>query len=125
MDLPEKEKEVFKKALATARSKLKQLESEERDIGAKKAELLRTIAALAPLCGEQPPLAAMTLANAIRTVILTFRKPMRPKEVRNQLVEMGYDFSEFKNPLASISTAMKRMEETGELVDFDKMREKL
>ena len=111
----------FFDALQKARFELTQVECEQKRLAQRKAQLLQTIAALAPLVSEQPSREALSLADAIRTVIGSAainRPPMifTPKLVRLMLQEMGFDFSGYNNNhMAAIHTAMRRMCKTGEL----------
>ena len=50
------------------------------------------------------------LTEAIRRILQEHKRWISVSEVRDRLVESGFDFSEYKaNPLASISTTLKRM----------------
>ncbi len=108
-------------ALQKARLELTQVENEQRRLAQRKAQLLQTIAALAPLVSEQPSRDALSLADAIRTVIgsAAMGHPetvFTAKMVRGMLLEMGFDFSGYNdNHLAAIHTAMRRMYKAGEL----------
>jgi len=110
----------FQNALQKARFDLTQIEAEQMRLAQKKAQLLRTIQALAPLVTEQPSRESLSLADAIRTVMASFeinrpRTVFTPKLVRDLLREMGFDLSPYKNHMASIHTAMRRMQHAGEL----------
>jgi len=62
----------FMKAIQKARLELTQVEAEQKRLAQRKAQLLQTIAALAPLLTEQPTREALSLADAIRTVISAY-----------------------------------------------------
>jgi hypothetical protein len=111
---------AFKTALREARLELKRIEADMQHLAQRKAQLLQTIAGLAPLCGEAPTEAGVTLADAIRSVISTGNAQyptmvFTPKGVRDTLRAIGFDLSQFNNHMASIHTALKRMEQSGEL----------
>jgi hypothetical protein len=112
----------FRDALQKAHLELSHIEAEQRRLAQRKAQLLQTITALAPLLTKQPNPQNMRLADAIRTVIgsAAMRDPQTvftPKMVRKFLEEMGFDFSEYhENHMAAIHTAMRRMWKAGELV---------
>ena len=111
----------FISALQKARFELTQVECEQKRLAQRKAQLLQTITALAPLVTKQPSREALSLADAIRTVIGSdaINRPdtvFTPKTVRAKLLEMGFDFAGYNdNHMAAIHTAMRRMQKTGEL----------
>jgi len=111
----------FERALQKARLELTQVECEQKRLAQRKAQLLQTITALAPLLSEQPSREALSLADAIRTVIggaamSNPRTVFTPKLVRSMLQEMGFDFDGYNdNHMAAIHTAMRRMQKAREL----------
>lgn len=111
----------FMDALQKARFELTQVECEQKRLAQRKAQLLQTISALAPLVMEQPSREAQTLADAIRTVIggAAMSNPdaiFTAKMVRSMLLEMGFDFAGYNNNhMAAIHTAMRRMCKAQEL----------
>lgn len=107
-------------ALQKARFDLTQVEAQQRRLAVKKAQLLKTIEALVPLLTEQPTQESLGLADAMRTVMGSRevnqpRTIFTPKLVRDLLREMGFDLSPYKNHMASIHTALRRMQHAGEL----------
>jgi hypothetical protein len=112
--------DAFKTALEKARLELALVESEQRRLSQRKAQLLQSIAALAPLVGEAMSNEGVRLADAMRIVMskaaLAYPDTrFTAKKVRELLSDMNFDLSKFKNPLASIHTAMSRMQAMGEL----------
>jgi hypothetical protein len=111
----------FKIALDRARAELTQIEASEKALAQRKSQLLRSIAALTPLVlHPSNPAPPATLADAIRDSAealhaIDTRIPIKPTDIRNALLAIGFDLSGLKNPLASIHTAMKRMVHAGEL----------
>ena len=111
----------FMSALQKARLELTQIDAQQRRLAQRKAQLLQTITALAPLVTEKPSREALSLADAIRTVISgaamnSPRTVFTAKMVRSMLQEMGFDFSGYNNNhMAAIHTAMRRMWKAGEL----------
>jgi hypothetical protein len=111
----------FMGALQKARLELAGIDAEQKRLAQRKAQLLETIKALAPLLTPQPSLETLKLADAIRTVIGSYelnqpRAVLTPKSVRELLKEMGFDFSRYsENYMAAIHTAMRRMVKSGEL----------
>src|SRR5437879_13021449 len=111
----------FMSALQKARLELTQIDAQQRRLAQRKAQLLQTITALAPLVTEKPSSEALSLADPIRTVISRAamnspRTVFTAKMVRSMLQEMGFDFSGYNNNhMAAIHTAMRRMWKAGEL----------
>jgi hypothetical protein len=110
----------FMAALQRARFKLTQIEAEQRRLAMEKAQLVKTIEALAPMLTENPTREALSLADAMRTVMAGRemnqpRTVFTPVVVRDMLREMGFDLTPYKNHMASIHTALRRMAHAGEL----------
>lgn len=106
--------------LNSLRFELAQIETQQRRLAAKKAQIVKSIEALAPLTTEEPTQENLSLADAIRTVIGSHEvnRPgtlFTPRVVRDLLREMGFDLTPYKNHMASIHTAMSRMQKAGEL----------
>jgi hypothetical protein len=110
------ESSSYKSALQKAQADWAELTRQEAGIAVRKAQLKRTIKALAALCSELPDISAMSLADAIRLVIASTTEALSVIEIRGKLNEIGYDLSKFKTPLASIHTAVNRMVESEELI---------
>jgi hypothetical protein len=111
----------FLAAIQKARLRVAQIESEQQRLAQEKAQLLKSIEALAPLLTEQPTREALTLADSMRTVMAGYEMNhpntlFTPKLVRELLTQMSFDFSDYNaNHLAGIHTAMRRMCKAGEL----------
>ncbi len=107
---------AYKKALEKATAEWNDLTRKEREIAVRKAQLKGTIRALNALCSAPPDINALSLSDAIRLMIRSTSEGLSPVAIRDKLDEMGYDLKKFKNPLASIHTAVDRMAESGEFV---------
>ena len=109
---------VFAQALLKAQTELDRLIEEEKKIAIRKAQLRETIKALSPLVspGANPTdLGTMSLANAIRIVVASAQRPLNALEIRGRLSDLGYKLTQHKNPMASIHTAIRRMQENSEV----------
>jgi hypothetical protein len=109
--------EVYRTALETALEEWRQLLTWERDITIRKNRLRQTFLALCPLVypeNDNVDLTSLSLANAIRMIVGAADRGITAIEMRGRLMDMGYDLSEYENPLASIHTAMNRMVESDE-----------
>ena len=116
----------FIAAINKARLRLAQIEAEQHRLAQEKAQLLKSIEALAPLLSEKPSKESLTLADSIRTVMASYElnnpgSIFTPRVVRDLLKEMGFDFMPYSNHMASIHTAMRRMEKAGQLEAVDEL----
>ena len=115
----------YKAALDKAKADWDALTMKEREIAFRKAQLKETIKALSALCGALPDVNAFSLSDAIRLVIHSTNEGVSPIEIRAKLSQLGYDLSKYKNPLASIHTALNRMAETEEIVHMPDEEDKV
>lgn len=109
---------VYKTALERVIAELADLKQRREDIMARELQLNETYKALLPLAGDLIPNVAMySLANAIRFIFngLPRGKTLNAKGVRDKLEDLGYDLTQYENPLASIHTCLRRMEESEEV----------
>jgi len=96
---------------------------QRRELDARILHLRQTIATLMRLTGNDLPgsLANPGITDAIR-VYLGFTKTQKPEhqsvtvqELREQLEVAGFDFTDYKNPNASISGTMEKLFKAGEV----------
>jgi hypothetical protein len=104
---------VIPEAIAELRRKFE----EEAEIHRKSGErMAQYSAAITVLSGLETPIEPVkfegTLADACRTVLQTTMKPMSPMDVRDGIVALGYDLSDKSNPMASIHSVLKRLDES-------------
>jgi hypothetical protein len=95
------------------------LREQKKEITVREAQLNETLKALMPLIGAwKADITEYSLSNAIRFIFngLEVNRTLSAIEVRGRLQDLGYDLSEYENPLASIHTCMRRMIETEELI---------
>ncbi len=112
----------FITASEKARAELCAVEQELERLKHRRLQLLQMMAAVGPLIGSNEWYAikpGVTLADAIRHVAAyaTDRergKMLWPVDIRDLLLDVGYDLHEYKNHMASIHTALKRMSRNGE-----------
>jgi hypothetical protein len=110
------DKAIFALAYVAALKKLDELTEEEKRIAVQKAQLRETMKALGPLFNpKKADISSLTLSNAIRLVINSTGRPISALEIRGKLKDWGYNLDKFENPMASIHTALSRMEEADEL----------
>lgn len=107
----------YRDALEMALAEFKALQEQERQIAIRKANVKASIKALAPLVNQKSTdVNSLGLADAIRLVFGGTSRTLSPIEVRGKLEDLGFNLSNFENPLASIHTALNRMVDTNELV---------
>jgi hypothetical protein len=124
--------QVFRSQITEAKKRLAQLVREQRKINQEISDLRELIRANANfLPDEDRTFELLTLevlkfpaniTEAVRlSVFLATAKKTRltPTEVRSFAEAIGFDFSEYSNPMASIHSILKRMKETNE-VQYDK-----
>lgn len=117
----------YEDALWKAYNELNDIKKQEHELTVRKLRLNQTVNALFPIVyplDQTADINSYSLANAIRLVIKSTDRGISAKEVRGKLQDLGFDFSKYSNPLASIWTASKRMIEAEELVLNDDEDEK-
>jgi hypothetical protein len=119
MDVP-----TIPKMLLALREMYEHLKTENAELAdqqqrnqAQMKQLLGAIEHLAALTGQIPEFEAK-LADGIRAVLATSNRALFPAEVRDRLKAINYDFSEYKNPLASIHMVLKGMQAAQEVESF-------
>ncbi|OFV98492.1 MAG: hypothetical protein A3F68_07010 [Acidobacteria bacterium RIFCSPLOWO2_12_FULL_54_10] len=110
--------DAYQKALKSAEKELAEIEGIQQSLAMRKLQLRQTVAALRAIkSGAMPDISALSLSDAIRMVFNAAHdnEPFTAPEIRLKIEEFGFDTSKFKNPLASIHTAMERMVESDEI----------
>jgi len=120
----EENKDVYEEALERIQQEIEEVQKQETQLALKKARLMESFEALLPLvCTDEDEVVdvnSLTLADAIRLVVRCSGRPLHMREIRLRLDEMGFKtMSKFKNPMASVHTAVNRMIESEELAYTD------
>ncbi len=114
----------YRKAYASAKRELAEILSEQERLQKRLVGVRQLIQALATVCEDEgievPPseeaeylLTNTPLADEIRSVLRAQHPEwMRPKDVRDQLEQLGKDIAHFQNPLATIHMILKRLVES-------------
>ncbi|MFZ1008948.1 MAG: hypothetical protein WAN65_19060 [Candidatus Sulfotelmatobacter sp.] len=110
---------VYEEALERIQEEIEEVQKQETQLAIKKARLMESFEALLPLvCTDEDEVVdvnSLTLADAIRLVVRCSGRPLHMREIRSRLDEMGFKtMLKFKNPMASVHTAVKRMIESNE-----------
>jgi hypothetical protein len=89
-------------------------------------QLSQTITALHSLLAEKPeePKLPQTgevfgetgITGAIRLLLQTSKFPLAPMQIRTELMNRGFDLSEYANAMAVIHNTLKRLDSQGELM---------
>jgi hypothetical protein len=121
---------VYRKALESARSELARLAIEREKIARRMAALERMIEALVSICQEDgvslPPdfvlpagletaSTSAGLTDAIKDALRRSDTSMTPTEVRDKLLEAGFDLKRYASPLVPIHNTLKRLYDQGEI----------
>ncbi|OLE51530.1 MAG: hypothetical protein AUG51_22365 [Acidobacteria bacterium 13_1_20CM_3_53_8] len=122
--------DYYKKALEAARKELATLEDERAKLDKRITQLKQGIVGLSALAGNEDsgekPQSMMDvltgvgvetgLTDATRMIVSAFGMPMTPVQVRDALLNLGYDLSGYSNVVASLHTIMKRLGKNKELI---------
>jgi len=119
----------YKKAHEAARRELSDLLSRQEKIEKRLVVVRQSLRTLADLCESEgiavePSLEAAyllgssTLADEIRKVLqANYDHPLRPGEVKSHLERLGHDLRQYNNPQSTIHMVLKRMAESGEILE--------
>jgi hypothetical protein len=119
-------KEHYLRALEEARSEMVRLIQQRSEIDAKLSKLKHTVDALSALCEQpvsEPATPALTSAqiddlgitDAIRKVLTDSKLPLTAPQIRDALVNLGIDVSQYASILTVIHNTIKRMTKQGEI----------
>jgi hypothetical protein len=107
----------YQTALFAAWEELEKLKEQERQITLRKAQVQQTVSALWLLVfPENEDINNLSLPNAIRMIMRGTQRALKAIEVKSKLEDMGFDMSKFENPMANVSTALRRMVDAEELI---------
>lgn len=120
--------EIYLQAIENARRELDGLMKERAELDERIAKLTRTIEALAGL-GDIPGISAeikaklmdleisesIGLTSAMRQIIAAAIFPVTAKEIRDALVEEGFDPDKYSNMMTVIHNTLLRLEKQGEI----------
>jgi len=112
-------KDEYRRALDAAVREYERLIAEHAALEARLSQLRHSIAALTKLCGYEPTV-PLGLTDACRLVLRNAAVPLTAVELRDRLVSVGIHLDKYSNPLASIHTVLRRLHETGEIVERDR-----
>lgn len=113
----------YARDLEAAMTELSRMLAQREDLEVKIARTKRKVALLSQLCEETDELAPIPdldlggLSEACKTVLRASRIGwMNITEVMKALGELGFPLDRYKAPMASISTTVNRMVESGDVV---------
>jgi hypothetical protein len=99
------------------RKALLELQRERANLDMKIESVAMIVKGLEEIYGAEEDLKSLSdsgLANACREVLKSYFTFMQPLEVRDRLIQRGFDLSRYSNPVAAIHTVLKRFVEKGE-----------
>jgi hypothetical protein len=115
----------FLRALGDAKSEMFRLIAQRQEIDLKLAKLKQTVDALSSLCDRPVPeielrpqsalTAAIGLTDAMRKVMSDAKLPMTVPQIRDALLDLGYDVNQYASGLTVIHNTINRLEKQGEL----------
>jgi hypothetical protein len=112
-------KDEYRRALDAAVREYEHLTAQRASLDARISQLQHSIAALTKLCGFEPTV-PLGLTDACRLVLRNSPAPLTALEVRDRLISIGLDLTRYSNPLASIHTVLRRLHDSGEVVERDR-----
>ena len=104
----------YRRALDAAIKEYEALGEQRRGIDDRLAQLAQTIGTLTRLLGLRPTV-PLGLTDACRLAVRGAGLPLTPLEVRDRLLAIGLDLSDYSNELSAIHTGLKRLNEAGEI----------
>jgi hypothetical protein len=114
----------YKAALEAARSEMQELLQDRALIDMRLGQLKDTIDALVALVKEKPAELPSTeevfgetgITAAIRVLLSHSRVPLAPMQIRTELMNRGFDLSDYANAMAVVHNTLKRLDKQGELM---------
>jgi hypothetical protein len=108
---------AYQTALNEAQRELAKLEKEKVEISRRILHLEQTVATLRRLTSGANPQAFVNagITDAIREALQTAPVPLTVSILRNGMERLGYDFSGYENPSASIAGTLERLVKAGEV----------
>jgi hypothetical protein len=117
----------YRKALHSARAEFDRLLQKRADLDSRIVRLKQTIAGLMGLCEVADttrrlnhvvplPPRFMRLTSAIRQILAESAVPMRPPDLRDGLINHGFNVAQYANKLAVIHNTLSRLERQGEVI---------
>jgi hypothetical protein len=117
MEQPDYEKTwiMLVKERNTLLSQRTSLENELSEIGTKLRHVNEVLMHLAPLAGmpDGDNIAGLGITDAIRQILKGTEERLSPIEVRDSLLEKGFDLSGLSAPMASIYKILSRLADVG------------
>jgi hypothetical protein len=110
---------IYREALDRVWNELQELKEQKKELAVREVQLNESLKALMPLAGAwKTNINEYSLSNAVRFIFngLAPDRTLSAIEVRAKLEDLGYDLSDFENPLASIHTCVRRMIDSEELI---------
>lgn len=112
--------DAYAAALAAAAEELKDLAAKKREIDSRILRVRQTVATLLRLISADDPASVVNkgIADAIREALrfgsMQEEPAATPRQLRRFLETIGYDFSKYSNPIASINGTLQQMVTRGE-----------
>jgi predicted nucleic acid-binding Zn-ribbon protein len=107
----------YRETLRAAQQEFADLITQRKAIDERLVKLSKTIASIQGLLRGNSSRAeiALKFTDGCRYVLHGSRTPKTPREIRDDLIAIGFAVEEYQNVLASIHTTMKRLAQRGEV----------
>lgn len=105
---------AYDKAVEAINSEIDAVWEEMKVLDARLRTLRQSRSALQRLMAKPDDVVNLGLSDAIRKVLEDSHLPCTVLFMRESLEGIGYDFSNYKNPLGSISGTLERLRKSGE-----------
>lgn len=103
---------VIREALVAAKAEVQDLIAQRQQIDIRIAQLSKAVASMSVICHETAPAYTalpLKLTDSCHAVVATSNRALSPKEIRDTLIDRGYELGKYTNALASIHTVLKRL----------------
>jgi hypothetical protein len=116
-DMPPDFMTAMQDALSTAKAEVKELLAERSRLDIRIAHLSKAITSMSAVCNVPAPnfasMPPLKLTDSCHAVVAASDRAMSPKDIRDALIDSGYELGRYSNVLASIHTVLKRLAQSG------------
>jgi hypothetical protein len=104
----------YVKAFEAATREMESLLQQRADLDHRILHVRQTLVSLSRLCGFTPTV-SWGMTDGVRFILRRAQRPMSAIDVRDELVNWGFDMSRYANDLSAIHTVLKRLAKAGEI----------
>jgi hypothetical protein len=111
LDAARREHQQLQDRRAVLRQELQQVEARLQGLEA-------TIQALSQVTQFPPPPIDVALPELCETVLRNVKGALTAPQIRDYMLQMGYDISDYKNPMAVLHNTLRRMTQTSSVISY-------